>query len=272
MLLCDLGALEGPVLVFGGPYSNLQATRAVLGRARGMGLPCGRVICTGDVVAYGGQPAETVAEIRRFGGPVVAGNCERQLAARAPDCGCGFEAGTLCDRLSAAWYAHADAALGAADRAWMAELPDMLLFRHGGRRCAVIHGGATDVSRFVWPSAPERVFAEEIAAIRAAAGPVEMVIAGHCGLAFRRRVAGVTWLNAGAVGLPPNDGRPATRYAVLRAGRGEIHTLSCDHRAAAEAMRAAGLTQGYDDAVESGYWPSEEVLPPELRRAARASG
>ncbi len=38
------------------------------------------------------------------------------------------------------------------------------------------------------------------------------------------------------------------------------------------AMERAGLTQGYHSALRSGYWPSEDVLPPELRRAALASG
>ena len=32
------------------------------------------------------------------------------------------------------------------------------------------------------------------------------------------------------------------------------------------AMRSAGLTQGYDTALQTGNWPSEDVLPKELRR------
>ena len=44
-------AVDGPTLVFGGPYSNLQATRAVLAEAARRGIPHQRVVCTGDVVA-----------------------------------------------------------------------------------------------------------------------------------------------------------------------------------------------------------------------------
>lgn len=40
--------------------------------------------------------------------------------------------------------------------------------------------------------------------------------------------------------------------------------------ATAAAMRAAGLTQAYDTALETGWRPSESVLPPELRRLAIA--
>jgi predicted phosphodiesterase len=264
----DLGALTGPLLAFGGPVSNLQATRALIGAAAARGIAPGNCLCTGDTAAYCGQPAETVAALRRFGCPVLAGNCERQLAEGAAGCGCGFAPGSLCDRLSAPWYAHAAAALPGAARDWMAGLPDMLVFTHEGRRGAAIHGGATDIARFVWPDAPETVFAEEVAAIRAAAGPVELVIAGHCGLGFVRQVAGVLWVNAGAIGMPANDGRAETRFAVLEAGTARLERLAYDHAAAAAAMQRAGLVQGYQRTLASGVWPSQEILPPGLRRPA----
>ena len=66
--------------------------------------------------------------------------------------------------------------------------------------------------------------------------------------------------------MPPHDGLPETRYVVLTDQGAEIRRLSYDHQGAAEAMRAAGLTQGYDRALDSGIWPSEDVLPHALRR------
>ena len=97
---------------------------------------------------------------------MVAGNCERQLGAYEDGCGCGFEAGTTCDILSAGWFAHADAKVDAGTREWMAGLPDMILFTHQGQRCAVIHGGAMDVSRFIWSVSDAAVFQEEIKEIQ----------------------------------------------------------------------------------------------------------
>ncbi len=44
----NLGRLDGPVLVFGGPYRNLAATRAMQKQAERFGLPPARVLCTGD--------------------------------------------------------------------------------------------------------------------------------------------------------------------------------------------------------------------------------
>ena len=262
MQLADLGIIDTPLWLFGGAYSNLQATRALLARAGQAGA---QLICTGDVVGYGAD-AVAVLELVAGGAQVVAGNVERQLAAGAGDCGCGFAAGTTCETLSKGWYAHADAQVGREWRAWMAGLPDMAMFRHHGRRYAVLHGGASDISRFLWPSSPAQDFREEIAAVTAALGPVDAIIAGHCGLAFERIIDGVHWINAGVIGLPPHDARPETRFASLAADGVRFHRLAYDHAAAATAMRAAGLGAGYGDTLQTGLWPSEDVLPLPLRR------
>lgn len=268
----DLGELAEPVLLFGGPYSNLQATEAVLSQAAALGVSEGHVICTGDVVAYCAQPAETVAAVCAAQVVVVAGNCEKQLAANALDCGCGFEAGTTCDLLSAGWYAHANAEVDDEARRWMAGLPDVVTFQQGGSRVAVIHGGVTDVARFVFSVSPEVVFVEEIAALEALVGPVDMVIAGHSGIAFERQVGDVIWVNAGAVGMPEHDGRRETRFVILQDGKAEIRELAYDAQSACTAMQKVGLRQGYDRALLSGYWPSEDVLPQELRLSSLANG
>ncbi|MDA5555444.1 metallophosphoesterase family protein [Shimia sp. MMG029] len=275
----DLGRLEGRVLVFGGPYSNLQATQAVLQEARAQGIAGRNLICTGDVVAYCGQPAETVAAVRESGAIVVAGNCEIQLASGAADCGCGFEEGTTCDLLSAGWYGYAAQQVDEAARAWMAGLPDIVCFELAGQRVAVIHGGVTDVARFLWETSPESAFTEEIAALTDKVGAVDVVLAGHCGIPFERQIDTVRWINAGVIGMPPHDGGQATRYAVFDGKTVTFHTLRYDTAQAFRKMQKAGLTQGYHDGLVSGYWPSEDVLPEDLRvplsvrlSSSRASG
>ncbi len=275
MRISDLGDLSGSegadgrvddtVLIYGGPYSNAQATRALLDRADALGIPPARRICTGDVVAYCAEPQATVALVRARGGAVVAGNCERQLAEGAPDCGCGFDAGSTCDLLSRGWYPHALAQTPEADRAWMETLPDIVTFAQAGRRYAVIHGGVSDISRFLWPSDRDAAFAQEIALIEAATGPVDGIIAGHCGVAYERWIGRHHWINAGVIGLPPHDGRAATRFVTLHAGRAQIHRLNYDAAAARAGMEAAGLTQGYHASLTTGLWPSTDILPPEMR-------
>lgn len=271
-LISDLGRLSGPLLVFGGPYSNLSATREMMDRADLLGIPAGARICTGDVVAYCAQAEETVAQVRTRAGPVIAGNVEAQLAQSADDCGCGFKEGSACDLLSAGWYPYANRAVSWDTRGWMAGLPDLLVFTHAGHRCAVLHGGVSDISRFLWPTSRDEDFARELALLSARVGPVDRVYAGHCGIPFRRQVGDVDWVNAGVIGMPPNDGSPATRFVVVGAdGAVSIRLLHYDPAPSALAMEQAGLTQGYDRALLTGWWPSEDVLPANLRRERQSA-
>jgi predicted phosphodiesterase len=263
-------AADGPLLVFGGPYSNLQATRAVLAEAARRGIPPRRVVCTGDVVAYGADAAACCDLVMASGITVIAGNCEENLAAGALDCGCGFEEGTACDLLARTWYAHAEREVTAAHRAWMAALPRRIVLALPDGRClAVLHGGAREISRFLFASAPEAELAEEIAATGC-----DGVIAGHCGIPCARQVGRGLWVNAGAVGMPADDGTPRIWFAVLtpadRHVRIEILPLDYDHAAPAAAMRAARLSEGYAAALGSGIWPSCDVLPA-AERAGRGT-
>jgi len=258
-------AADGPMLVFGGPYSNLPALRAVLAEAARRGIPPARVVCTGDVVAYGADAAACCDLAMESGIHVLLGNCEENLGARATDCGCGFADGTACDLLSRAWYAHADRQVNQAQRAWMAARPRrMEVALPDGRRLAVLHGGARDISRFLFASAPDDELAEEILATGC-----DGVIAGHCGMPFARLVGAALWLNAGAIGMPADDGTPRGWFAVLTPAPEalglEILPLDYDHAAAAAAMRAAGLPEGYAAALASGLWPSCDILPPAER-------
>lgn len=262
MRVRDFGRFEGPLVLFGGVYSNLQALEALAGVLDGRAA-----ISTGDVVGYCADPVATVALMRSLGLPGIAGNCERQVAEGAGDCGCGFGDGSACDLASRGWFPRLVAACDADTVGWMDALPEIGVFTHESRRYGVIHGGVTAINRFIWPSSSDAEFLEEIEALEALTGKVDGIVAGHSGIAFHRRIGGHQWINAGAIGLPPHDGRPETRYAVLDRGEVVIERLHYDHAAQREAMVAAGLTQGYHEALASGLWPSEDGLPPELRRS-----
>jgi predicted phosphodiesterase len=252
--------VDDSLMVFGGPYSNLEAAQALLAEAAQLGIPPERIVCTGDVVAYGADAAASVELVRRSVGHVVQGNCEQSIAAAAADCGCGFPAGSACERLSAAWFAHASRELDDDARAWMATLPPRIDIAIAGVRLAVIHGGVETINRFV--------FASSAAAIKRAellTAAVDGIIAGHCGLPFTQSLDGRLWHNAGTIGLPANDGTPRVWYSLLRS---EINGVTIEHRAldydvatAAAKMRSTGLPEAYAAALETGLWPSCDVLP-----------
>jgi len=252
--------IDAPLLVFGGPYSNRQATEAVLAEAARLGIAPTRIICTGDLVAYGGEPVATVDLVRRAGIHVVMGNCDEQLGASAQDCACGYPSGSACERLSAAWFAYADAQIESDARAWLAGLSRRLDIQVGGVRLAVIHGSVSRINQFVFASTAAAIKRREIAL-----ADVDGVIAGHCGLPFSQVIDGRLWHNAGVVGMPANDGTPRAWYSVLSPADGglriEHRALDYDHRAAAAAMARAGLPPDYREALATGLWPSCDVLP-----------
>lgn len=252
-----------PLLVFGGPYSNLQATRAIASEAERLAIPPANVVCTGDVIAYAARPEETATLIRDWGIAVVAGNCEVQLAAGADDCGCGFEEGSTCDRLARGWYPFSLAHTSAATRQWMAGLPPRIDIAYAGFRIAALHGGARQNNRFLFASETAALEAEFAAA--AADRPCDVVVAGHAGIPFIARLREGAWINAGVIGMPANDGTPDGWYALLTPAPGglevTLHRLSYDYVSAAAEMRRAGHANGYARTMVTGVWPSLDVLP-----------
>jgi predicted phosphodiesterase len=250
----------GPVLLFGGPYSNLAATQAMRRGAADLGLPAQNCICTGDVVAYCAQPMATVECIRGWGIPVVMGNCEESLGQGADDCGCGFDADSTCSTLAVDWYRYADRCIDATARAWMRGLPRQVRFRLGGRDCLVVHGSPSRINRFVFPSTPAHQKRAELDLAHA-----DIVIGGHAGIPFGERIGDRAWLNAGVIGLPANDGTRDGWYLLLTPDDAGLtatwHRLVYDADAEAAAMRSLGLDTPYADALSSGLWPSQDVLP-----------
>jgi uncharacterized radical SAM superfamily Fe-S cluster-containing enzyme len=263
-------AAAGPVLVFGGCYSNLEATRALRAEATRLGIRPDHTICTGDVVAYCADARETVAQVRDWGIHAIMGNCEESLGWNRDDCGCGFADGTACDQLSAAWYAHADAEISDEQRAWMRSLPRRIDLLLGGRRLAVVHGSVDSINCFIFGSSPWSDKERQIVL----AG-CDGVLGGHCGVPFTQTVAGKLWHNAGAIGMPANDGTQRGWYSLLVPTDDgiEVHTeaLEYDAELAARKVRARGLPAGYAAALETGLWPSCDVLPTaELRLRGQA--
>jgi hypothetical protein len=257
----DLGTLDGPILVFGGPYGNLEAMDALLAEARRLGIDGTHAVCTGDVVAYGADPQAVVDRVRAWGCAVVMGNCEESLAADAPDCGCGFAEESTCAALSAQWFSATRRDLDADTKSWMGTLPRRVDLTLAGRRFAAIHGGAALINQFVFASTPA---AEKISQL--AAADVDGILAGHCGVPFSQILDDRLWHNSGALGMPANDGTPRVWFSVLIPSVDGIvvehHALDYDHRAAAAKMRARGYPVEYAGALGSGLWPSCDILPP----------
>lgn len=259
MGMIDLENRVGRTLIFGGPYSNLQAASAMQARASELEIPANCTLCTGDIVAYCAEPVETIELIRSWGSHVVMGNCEESLAFSEPDCGCGFEPGSSCSTLAVTWYQYADRRVTTDQRRWMQQLPRSIEFEMAGTRFKVVHASLPNINEFVFASSNASA---KVAQIREAG--VDAIIGGHSGIPFGQRLDNKLWLNAGVIGMPANDGGNHGWYMLIDPVDDGLdvswHRLDYDHNASQLSTVAAGM-QEYGQALGSGLWPSIDILP-----------
>ena len=231
-----------------------------------LGIPSRNVICNGDLVAYCGNPEETVDLIREWDIHVVKGNCEESIGDRSDDCGCGFDEASVCSALSAEWYSFCNAQVSETNRKWMSQLPSKLFFEIGTLRFAVIHGSAHNISEFVFASSSNSSKQRAVDALS-----VDCVIGGHSGIPFGQSLEIGYWLNSGVIGMPANDSTQDGWYLLFESKGQQIqatwHRLVFDTMQASEAMRHAGLGTAYRETLVTGLWPSMDVLPEAEKRA-----
>lgn len=251
--------VDETMLIFGGAYSNYAATVAMQNRAIELGIPAERVICTGDIIAYCGEPCETLDLIRDWDIHVVMGNCEESLAHGEADCGCGFEADSECSVLAVTWYEYSNRRVTAAQRRWMSELPRSLDFEMSSMGFRVVHASLNSINEFVFASSDPEA---RLTQVRNAG--VDVVIGGHSGIPFGQQLDERYWLNAGVIGMPANDGGRHGWYLLLEPGESGInvswHQLDYDYLSSRESTIAAGMG-AYGNALADGLWPSIDILP-----------
>ncbi|MEL7250720.1 MAG: metallophosphoesterase family protein [Bacteroidota bacterium] len=255
----DIGELSGPLLLFGGVYSNLQALEQMMAIVKEQGFQPEQIICTGDVVGYCAKPEEVVRAIRDWGIHCIAGNVELQLREGEEDCGCDFNDGSRCDIFSRQWYPYAQSVLSKEAIEWMHALPHHINFRYAGLRVRVVHGSVDQVSGYVFRSTPWSEKNEQLQK-----GEADLIIGGHCGLPFNHAQAGKYWLNPGVIGMPANDATTRVWYMILN-DDGDLdyvhHSFEYNHSEAAQQMREQRLPEAYALTLETGLWDNCEILP-----------
>ncbi|GAB3171150.1 metallophosphoesterase family protein [Telluribacter humicola] len=258
--ILGLGDLKGKLLVFGGPYSNLQALEELKRMANEHEIPPQSIICTGDIIGYCAQPEETVQLVKSWGIHCIQGNVEQNIIEGEDSCGCNFTEGSRCDLFSRTWFPYAVSSVSAASKEWLTTLPLHLTFRYAGRSVAVVHGSAQHISQFVFKSTPWSVKEETFRATGA-----EVVLAGHAGLPFAEVQQDLYWLNAGVIGMPANDGTPRVWYLLLDDADGHFtytfRSFEYNNRLANQLMMQHQLPDSYARTLLTGIWDNCEILP-----------
>ena len=150
----------------------------------------------------------------------------------------------------------------------MGSLPHIATFTMSRAHLAVAHGGVTQTNRSIFPATPDEDLRRELQL-----SGTDGVIAEHSEIRHSRQVDSQLWHNAGATGMPANDGTPRLWYSVVTPSSDsiyiEIQALAFNWRGAVAKIRAAGLPLACADALESRVMAQGQNCMPSEDRAQR---
>lgn len=258
----ELGTLTDKLLIFGGTYGNIHALSEMQSIAKKNGYRPNQVIFTGDAAAYCAYPERCVQLLDHWDIHAIAGNVEIQLREDRDDCGCNFEDGTVCNRLSQQWYPFVKKNISDSSLGWMHNLPDIIKFTLQDRKFIVVHGSYSNVSSYIFKSTEWEVKKRELNLAES-----DVIIAGHSGIPFYDINQNNAWINAGVIGMPANDGTPRCWYLTIEPAdndsiRFELKNMEYDYEKAKQAMEEHNLPKEYSKTLRTGIWDNCEILPP----------
>lgn len=252
--------------VFGGPYSNPYALRALLDAARRRG--CDRIFCLGDLGGFGAEPNELWPLLVDNNVECIAGNYDIAIGRGDEDCGCGYR-DPRDNEFAQLIYDFTREHTSPEFAAWMRELPGQHRETIDGVDVHMVHGSPLVVNDFFWESRTDDEVRERLDASGA-----DVLMCTHTGLPWKKQIDGRLAVNVGVIGRPANDGSKDVWYAVLDLADGhaeaELVQLSYDWKSQAESMRAAGIPEAFVETIETGWWTTcLEVVPPAERSRGR---
>ena len=208
-------------------HGNLIAVQTVLSEIAGLGVDS--IVIAGDV-AWGPQPAETIALVRSLSIPVtiIQGNADREVAVPSS------VAGDVFLRESTAWCAEQ---VGAAGRAWLAALQLTATFRVDGvGDVLVCHGSPRSDTDQIRPETDPATLESWLAECSE-----PLVICGHTHLQFDRTAGRHRIVNPGSIGL--HVGVDGAQWALIGPGGVELRTTAYDRERAAALTRTSGIPE-----------------------------
>lgn len=207
------------VLVISDIHANIDALEAI-------DEPCDQIICLGDIVDYGPEPAACIEALQKSL-LRVRGNHDNAVAFRM-DCGCG----EAFRHLSVATREYMWQVLKPEHLAWLGEADLQLETTIDGRRIYAVHAAPSDpLFKYLLPGAPDTELRQE-----AALADADIILMGHTHKPFLREADGKLLVNVGSVGQP-RDGIPEVSYAVIEEGRVELRRTAYDVERAAARVR-----------------------------------
>lgn len=211
--------------------------------------PVDQIVCLGDAIQGGPQPAETVNRLRELNCPVVMGNADDWLLTGIDT---GAEGKPTEKQLAVREWSLAQ--LSEADRAFIRAFKPTVEIDLGGRQLLCFHGSPASYDDIILPGAPEETFRQFLAAYHPA-----IMTGGHTHAQQIRRLDDTFFFNPGSVGLAYNHQQPEgdvridswAEYAILTYDDGRLGVEFRRVPYDPEAMAAVYLNSGRPYAEEA---------------------
>jgi len=246
-------------------HSNLPALEAVLADIDGR-ENAGAVYHLGDLVGYAPWPDETVALLRDWRVPGIAGNYDSTVATDYKHCGCKADSprGEELSHLSYEWTrSHV---LPETKRA-LGELPFRMDLRpmggHKSRPQIILVHGTPTLNTLYWTEDRPDSFCTKMAKA-AGAREGDLIAFGHTHKPWHREVEGIHFLNTGSVGKP-KDGDWRAGYVLVEANEEieavEFVRVKYDLVRATEGITQSELPDEFADQLRAGGTPKPVEVP-----------
>jgi putative phosphoesterase len=206
-----------------------------------------RVVCLGDAIQGGPQPAEVVARLREMGCPVVYGNADAFLLTGES----GAESLTPQQHATRQWSL---AQLSEAGRAFIAAFqPTVEIALPGSRRLLCFHGSPTSFDDIIFPETPE----EDVRRLLGNYLPA-ILTGGHTHLQQLRRLDDSLFFNPGSVGFVYDTRQPGgavhaypwAEYAIVSADERRFSIEFCRVPFDVAKWKQITLASGIPDAAK----------------------
>ena len=253
-------------------HGNWPALQAVLGAEQ----DADQVLCLGDLVNYGPQPAECVAWAMGLRSPslVIQGNHDRAFALETiPHCAPANQ------RLAEAMQSVTSNLLTPEMRRFLGKLPPLQQFHSGEAACIACHshattGGGEPLDAHFGEQNPKWSWESDIV-LRDHPDNL-FVLVGHPDPLFRanthtpmkKRWGNTLAVNPGSVGLP-TDGDPRAAYAIWQDGEVTLQRLAYDIEETVRAYELLALDARIKQELVGGLRAGTYLAKPEAAELVR---
>jgi predicted phosphodiesterase len=228
-------------LVISDIHGNIDALRA-LDLEWGNGFePFDRIVCLGDLVDYGPDPADVIDWSRAT--DVIRGNHDHAMATGEP---CQSAPAYL--EASIVTRQRLRSALTRDELAYLGDLPDSGTLEARDVTWHLVHATPADpLHGYVPPDALDGLWISAVGSLQG-----QNILLGHTHLAFARAAAGGVIINPGSLGMP-KDGNPHGSYAVIHDRAVQFHRIVYDPVPMVRRLRSLDLSDPVFDQLARAF-------------------